>query len=165
GPGLLLTPPHPGVAARVAKRAFDIIGAALLLVILAPVLLITAAVIRREDGGPALFRQDRIGRDGETFHIVKFRTMIIDADAQLHTLLKQQRSDGTPLFKVTCDPRLTRWGPFLRRSSIDELPQLLNVLAGTMSLVGPRPQRAQEVALYSGADEHRLGVPPGLTGQ
>ncbi|MFC7464929.1 sugar transferase [Brachybacterium sp. GCM10030252] len=164
GPGLLLTPPRPGLLTRVGKRALDVLGAAALLVLLGPVLLGTALAVRREDGGPALYRQERIGLDGKPFQIYKFRTMVQDADAQLEALLREQNADGRPLFKVSADPRVTRLGAFLRRSSIDELPQLLNVLEGTMSLVGPRPQRPAEVALYDGDAEHRLGVRPGMTG-
>ena len=102
--------------------------------------------------------------DGKPFRIVKFRTMEIDADAKLFALLREQEADGTPLFKVQDDPRITRLGGFLRKYSIDELPQLFNVLAGTMSLVGPRPQRQEEVDLYTGNADHRLGVRPGMTG-
>lgn len=164
GPGLLLMPPRPGRVSRAAKRAADVLGAAVLLALLSPVLLLTALAVRREDGGAVLYRQERIGLDGRPFMIYKFRTMIAGADAQLAGLLRAQNTDGAPLFKVAADPRLTRCGSFLRRSSIDELPQLLNVLEGTMSLVGPRPQRAAEVALYDGNAEHRLGVRPGMTG-
>ncbi|GAA3287838.1 sugar transferase [Nesterenkonia halobia] len=164
GPGLLLAPPRPGMVARAAKRVFDLVGAATLLVLLAPLLLAVAVAVRRQDGGPALFRQERIGLDGVPFRIYKVRTMVQDADAQLPALLRAQDTDDRPLFKVGADPRVTRLGAFLRRSSIDELPQLLNVLDGTMSLVGPRPQRAAEVDLYAGHAAHRLGVRPGMTG-
>ena len=164
GPGLLLRPPRPGAFARFVKRSTDLAGASVLLLLFSPLLLLTALAIRREDGGPALFRQERIGLDGEPFEIVKFRTMVMNADDQLARLLREQNADGTPLFKVEKDPRVTKLGAFLRRSSIDELPQLLNVLQGDMSLVGPRPQRAQEVALYDGTAGHRLGVRPGMTG-
>lgn len=164
GPGILLAPPRPSLPARVLKRAMDVVGSALLLLLVSPVLLVTAALIRLEDRGPALYRQERIGLDGEPFRIFKFRSMAVDADARLAELLAQQDSGDTPLFKVQDDPRLTKLGPFLRRSSLDELPQLLNVLLGTMSLVGPRPQRAEEVALYDGHAPHRLGVRPGMTG-
>ncbi|GAB3179028.1 hypothetical protein GCM10027060_06080 [Nesterenkonia halophila] len=164
GPGLLLAPPRPGMMARAAKRVFDLVGAATLLVLLAPLLLAVAVAVRRQDGGPALFRQERIGLDGVPFRICKVRTMVQDADAQLPALLRAQDTDDRPLFKVGADPRVTRLGAFLRRSSIDELPQLLNVLDGTMSLVGPRPQRAAEVDLYDGHAAHRLGVRPGMTG-
>lgn len=164
GPGLLLTPPVPGLIATASKRVFDVVAGLGLLLVLSPLMLVTALLIRREDGGPALFQQERIGRDGKPFTILKFRTMLMGADEKLADLLREQNAGDAPLFKVKDDPRLTRLGPFLRRTSIDELPQLLNVVGGSMSLVGPRPQRAAEVALYSGTDEHRLGVRPGLTG-
>lgn len=164
GPGMLLAPPRPGLLGRVTKRMIDVLGSAALLVVLSPLMLATAVAVRRVDGGPVLFRQERIGLDGRSFEILKFRTMRVGADAQLSALLKEQNRDGQPLFKVAQDPRLTPIGAFLRRSSIDELPQLINVLQGTMSLVGPRPQRPAEVALYTGYDCHRLGVRPGMTG-
>lgn len=164
GPGMLLAPPRPGPVGRAAKRMIDVLGSATLLVILSPLMLATAVAVRRVDGGPVLFRQERIGLDGRSFEILKFRTMGVNADAQLPALLKEQNREGEPLFKIAQDPRLTPIGAFLRRSSIDELPQLINVLQGTMSLVGPRPQRPAEVALYTGHDCHRLGVRPGMTG-
>lgn len=163
-PVVLLGSPRPTWAQRAAKRAVDVMAAGILLVLLLPLLVVIAVAVRREDGGPALFRQERVGLNGATFTIHKFRTMRVGADAQLAALLAQQGRAHSPLFKVHDDPRLTRWGPLLRRSSLDELPQLIDVLRGSMSLVGPRPQRPAEVALYTGADGHRLGVRPGITG-
>lgn len=110
------------------------------------------------------YRQERIGRDGEPFHMMKFRSMRQGADAELSAQLADQGTDDTPLFKVEDDPRITRVGHFIRRYSIDELPQLFNVLQGSMSLVGPRPQRAAEVALYDNGADRRLRVRPGMTG-
>lgn len=164
GVSVVLTPPLPGLRTRLLKRTMDVVGSSLLLLILSPVLLGTALAIWLDDRGPVLFRQTRIGKDGEPFRILKFRSMAVDADARLQELLRAQRSEDQPLFKVQDDPRLTRVGAFIRRYSIDEFPQLFNVLGGTMSLVGPRPQRDAEVALYSGTDSHRLGVTPGMTG-
>lgn len=167
GPGatlLVLAPPSQPVAVRVLKRSQDMAGALLLLALLSPLLVAVALLIRRDDPGPVLFRQERVGLDGRPFRIWKFRTMVVDADARLAQLLRDQGREGTPLFKVEDDPRITRPGRMLRRYSIDELPQLLNVLDGSMSLVGPRPQRPAEVALYTGTAAHRLGVRPGMTG-
>lgn len=149
---------------RVAKRLADIVCSAAMLVVLAPALLLIAAAVRATSPGPALFRQARIGRNGEPFHILKFRTMYEGADAELATLLAAQGTDDRPLFKVRDDPRVTPLGRFLRKYSIDEFPQLLNVLSGSMSLVGPRPQVHAEVALYSDAAKRRLLIRPGMTG-
>lgn len=154
----------PPLRLRVSKRIFDIIGAAVLIIILAPVLAVVAMLVKRDSPGPVMFRQTRIGVEGQEFQILKFRTMVIDADAQLARLLKEQNRGDTPLFKIEADPRITRIGGVLRRFSLDELPQLFNVLGGSMSLVGPRPQRAEEVALYTPTAVQRLGVKPGMTG-
>lgn len=161
---LVLAPPVQSLRVRVLKRTVDVLGALLLLLVLSPLLVAVAWVIHRDDPGPVLFRQERVGLGGRTFRIWKFRTMCVDADARLAALLRAQGREGTPLFKVEDDPRITRPGRVLRRYSIDELPQLLNVLDGSMSLVGPRPQRPAEVALYTGHAAHRLGVRPGMTG-
>ncbi|MDO5662731.1 MAG: sugar transferase [Brachybacterium sp.] len=163
-PAMLVTSPLPGLPSRLLKRGLDLAGASTLLLLLAPLLLATAIAIRIDDRGPVLFRQERIGKDGEPFKILKFRSMRVNADAQLQELLRRQNTEGTPLFKVSDDPRITRLGSILRSTSIDELPQLLNVVGGSMSLVGPRPQRAEEVELYTGSAPHRLGVRPGMTG-
>ncbi|MGP9693478.1 sugar transferase [Brachybacterium sp. AOP25-B2-12] len=164
GVSVLVAPPLPSHWARWAKRTMDVVGSALIILALSPVLLAAAIAIKLDDRGPVKYRQVRIGKDGEPFEIYKLRTMLVDADARLQELLAAQQTAGTPLFKVKDDPRLTRVGGFMRRYSIDELPQLFNVLQGTMSLVGPRPQRAAEVAMYTGTDSHRLGVTPGMTG-
>ena len=118
----------------------------LLLLLLAPAFLATAIAIRSEGPGPIFYTQQRIGRRGRPFAMIKFRSMVRGADDQLASLLDLQGTTNRPFFKVTNDPRITRVGRFIRRHSIDELPQLLNVVAGQMSLVGPRPQRPEEVA-------------------
>ncbi|MDV8146993.1 sugar transferase [Arthrobacter sp. B10-11] len=149
---------------KVAKRAFDITIAGLLVALLAPVFITLAVLIRFTDSGPVFYRQERIGLRGTTFHMLKFRSMKVDADSQLRALLEAQGSTDKPLFKIENDPRITPLGRVLRKYSLDELPQLLNVLGGSMSLVGPRPQREGEVALYDDAAHRRLYVSPGMSG-
>lgn len=151
-------------AKRFIKRAFDLVGATVFLILLLPVFLGVAIAIRAEGPGKVIYRQDRIGRGGRTFGMFKFRSMVADADDQLATLLDLQGKSDKPLFKVNDDPRITRVGRVLRRHSIDELPQLINVLRGEMSLAGPRPQRASEVALYDDLAHRRLLVKPGMSG-
>lgn len=149
---------------KVAKRTFDLVVAGLLVVILSPILLILAILIWVTDRGPIFYRQERIGFRGTTFKMLKFRSMRVNADSELHSLLKAQGTTDTPLFKIDNDPRITPLGRILRKYSLDELPQLLNVLGGSMSLVGPRPQREGEVALYDDAAHRRLYVSPGMSG-
>ena len=163
-PLMEITVPQFDGTALVVKRLLDIITSGLLILALTPVWLVVAALVRFEDGGPVFFRQVRIGTNGEEFRIWKFRTMRVDADAELAALLAKQGTSDTPLFKVDDDPRITRIGKFLRESSIDELPQLFNVFAGSMSLVGPRPQVPKEVALYDPTAALRLRAKPGMTG-
>lgn len=151
-------------AKRFLKRTFDLFGAALFLIVLSPVFLAATIAVRVEGPGPIFYQQDRIGRGGQTFGMRKFRSMRADADDQLASLLDMQGTTETPLFKVNDDPRITKVGRFLRKHSIDELPQLINVLRGEMSLVGPRPQRAAEVALYDDIAHRRLLVKPGMSG-
>jgi exopolysaccharide biosynthesis polyprenyl glycosylphosphotransferase len=150
--------------ARALKRLFDIVGSALLIVVLSPVLLVVALLVRLSGPGSVLYWQERIGVGGATFNMFKFRSMQQNADAQLADLLAAQGRADQPLFKVENDPRITPVGHYLRKYSLDELPQLLNVLRGNMSLVGPRPQRAGEVALYDDAAHRRLYVSPGMSG-
>ena len=147
---------------RLAKAVLDRVLAALLLALLSPVLLGVALAIRLDSPGAALFRQTRIGREGRGFRVVKFRTMYVDAEARLAELAARNETDGL-LFKMTEDPRVTRLGRVLRRTSIDELPQLLNVLAGDMSLVGPRPLPVKD-SDFIGDVRRRLLVRPGITG-
>lgn len=149
---------------RFIKRAFDIVFSIVAIVVTAPVMVATAIAIRVEDAGPALYRQSRIGRAGASFGMLKFRSMVVGADDQLASLLDLQGTTDRPLHKVTGDPRLTRVGRFIRRHSLDELPQLFNVLVGSMSLVGPRPQREAEVRLYDDDAQRRLLVKPGMSG-
>ncbi len=148
---------------RVVKGGFDRAAAALALLVLAPVLLAVAAAVRFTSSGPVLYRQERVGLGGRTFTMLKFRSMVVDADRQLDALRGDNISDGL-LFKLRADPRVTPIGRLLRRLSLDELPQLLNVLGGSMSLVGPRPPLPAEVARYDTSVSRRLLVKPGLTG-
>lgn len=148
---------------RSLKRVFDVLAASCALLLLGPLFLVVAVLIKRQDGGPVFFRQERIGRNGTPFSILKFRTMVVDAEARKAALMDLNEGAG-PLFKMKHDPRITPLGAFLRRSSIDELPQLVNVLLGSMSLVGPRPGLPAEVADYENHTERRLLVRPGITG-
>ena len=145
------------------KRALDLVGAAVALVVVAPLMLAIAVAVRLDSRGPVLFVQRRVGLDGRAFAILKFRTMVAGADDDLSALVRIADLDA-PAFKLPRDPRVTRIGRLLRRTSLDELPQLLNVLRGDMSLVGPRPEQVEVVDRY--AEEHRLrlAVKPGLTG-
>jgi exopolysaccharide biosynthesis polyprenyl glycosylphosphotransferase len=145
------------------KRACDVVGAALGLLALLPLFLAVALAIKATSRGPVLFRQGRVGLRGRPFTLLKFRTMVAGADSLLGALRERNEADG-PLFKLRHDPRVTRVGAFLRRYSLDELPQLWNVLKGEMSLVGPRPPLAGEVAVYEEWQHDRLEVRPGLTG-
>ena len=148
----------------VVKRAFDIVVSATALVVLSPMLLVTAAAIRLDSRGPVVYRQARRGRGGSQFEIAKFRTMYTDAERHRDALLHLNQVDG-PLFKIKgADPRITRVGGFLRRWSLDELPQLWNVLRGEMSLVGPRPFVIHEADLITGWAQRRLDITPGITG-
>jgi exopolysaccharide biosynthesis polyprenyl glycosylphosphotransferase len=148
---------------RLVKGAVDRAAAALALLLLAPVLVGIALAVRLTSAGPVLYRQERIGLNGRSFTMLKFRSMVVDADARLAALREQNISDGL-LFKMREDPRVTPVGRWLRRLSLDELPQLLNVLNGSMSLVGPRPPLPVEVARYDSSVSRRLLVKPGLTG-
>jgi exopolysaccharide biosynthesis polyprenyl glycosylphosphotransferase len=156
---------HPGFtgARLLIKYAFDKSAALAALALAAPVLAMLAMVIRLDDGGPVLFRQTRVGKDGRTFIVYKFRTMVTDAE-QRKADLNRQLSYHRVLFKLRNDPRVTRVGAWLRRWSLDELPQLINVLAGDMSMVGPRPALPEEAARYGDHVRRRLAVKPGITG-
>lgn len=150
-------------SSQLLKRLMDIVGALAGLVALAPLLVVLAVAVKADSRGPVFFRQRRIGRRGEVFSMLKFRSMVKDADSIKAELLDRNEAKGG-LFKITDDPRITRVGRFLRRTSLDELPQLLNVLAGDMSLVGPRPLVEDEDALIEGWQRRRLAVKPGMTG-
>ena len=145
------------------RRALDVVVAAAALLLLLPVLLVIALCIRLDSPGPILFVQTRVGKHGREFPVFKFRSMFTDAEERLHTVLDANERSG-PVFKIKRDPRITRTGRWLRRCSADEVPQLLNVLRGEMSLVGPRPALPREVALYTPEQAGRLSVLPGLTG-
>jgi exopolysaccharide biosynthesis polyprenyl glycosylphosphotransferase len=162
-PLLHLDRPRSQDALRWAKRTFDVLGSATLLAFASPLIVWTAWQIKRHDGGPVLFRQTRVGRDGSFFTCLKFRSMVLDAENSLTELHSEVGYDGG-LFKMQRDPRITGPGHWIRRYSIDELPQLLNVLRGDMSLVGPRPPLPLEVDRYTLMQSRRLRVRPGLTG-
>ncbi len=149
--------------ARVAKRTLDIVGSLCGLIVFSPLLLVVALLVRLTSKGPALFVQDRCGLGGRTFRFYKFRTMVEDAEERKAELEHLNEMRG-PVFKIQKDPRITRLGAVLRKSSLDELPQLWNVLVGDMSLVGPRPPTPDEVQQYSPRHAQRLAVMPGLTG-
>jgi exopolysaccharide biosynthesis polyprenyl glycosylphosphotransferase len=146
------------------KRAVDIVAASLGIVLVSPLMLLVALAVRIDSRGPVLFRQERVGRGGRRFRIVKFRTMVPGAEERRDELLAQSIYPDRRLFKVLGDPRVTRLGAWLRRTSLDELPQLFNVLQGAMSLVGPRPPLPSEVALYEQHHYARFDVKPGITG-
>ena len=146
-----------------AKRIFDVVVSASLLVLLLPLLAVVGLVVATTSSGGAFFVQRRIGLGGSIFPMVKFRSMVADADMRVDALMDSNEGSG-PLFKLRSDPRVTSVGRFLRRTSLDELPQLVNVLAGHMSLVGPRPALPREVVQYNERERRRLFVKPGLTG-
>jgi exopolysaccharide biosynthesis polyprenyl glycosylphosphotransferase len=166
--GLAIIDVAPGSlsrGARVAKRTFDLVLATLSVVILSPVFAAAAIAVKRSSPGPVFFRQQRVGQNGRTFTMLKLRTMVVDAEQHRgdSDLVKANEVDG-PLFKMRGDPRVTRVGAFLRKSSLDELPQLLNVLRGDMSLVGPRPFIPAESSQIAGSAARRFDVRPGMTG-
>ena len=148
---------------RVVKRTFDILFSACVLVVLSPLLLLVALVVWIDDPhGSPIFFQERVGKRGKTFRMAKFRSMYVDAEDRLHELLDANEKDG-PVFKIKDDPRITRVGKLIRKTSIDELPQFWNVLVGDMSVVGPRPALPREVRQYALRDQLRLAMKPGIT--
>ena len=153
-------------ANRIVKRLFDLFGSLTLVALFSPVLLAVTVAIKVTSKGPVFFRQDRVGLNGETFRMIKFRSMVVDAEKRLDALKKERSADAgnQVLFKMRNDPRITTVGRFIRRFSIDELPQLFNVVTGEMSLVGPRPPLRSEVDLYGDDALRRLLVKPGMTG-
>lgn len=153
----------PPLTTLAIKRALDIGVAGLFLVLTSPILLVAAVLIKLDSPGPVFFRQVRVGRHGKRFTMFKLRTMVADAEQRLDDLIDLEALDE-PAFKIENDPRVTRFGRFLRRTSIDEIPQFINVLRGEMSLVGPRPEEEAVVALYDERQRERLLVKPGLTG-
>lgn len=162
-PLIHVSTPNLGTGQRLLKRAFDLAGAGFLIVVVSPILAIVAAVVRLDSTGPILFKQVRVGAGGAHFKMFKFRSMVVDAEARLDDLRAQSEGNGV-MFKLKSDPRITRSGRLLRRYSLDELPQLFNVLNGSMSLVGPRPPLPSEVEQYQSHVHRRLMVRPGLTG-
>jgi len=148
---------------RIAKRVLDVVVASAGLVLLAPLMLLIAIAIKLDSPGPVLFRQVRIGKGGKPFWFIKFRSMVKNAEQIKRDLIPKNEVRGGPVFKMRNDPRVTRVGRFLRRYSLDELPQLIHVLHGEMSLVGPRPPLPSEVASYGEWEMRRLSVTPGLT--
>lgn len=147
----------------VAKRVFDLVTSTIALLITAPVLVVSAIAIKVTSPGPIFFRQERVGRDGEPFDVIKLRTMVVDAEDRLDEVMDRNESDG-PLFKIKDDPRITSVGRILRKLSIDELPQLWNVIRGEMSLIGPRPALPREIDGWGEELHERLRVRPGMTG-
>ena len=155
--------PHYAGGKHVAKRVMDVILAGAALLVLLPLLLVLGIIVRLDSPGPALFFQERVGRNGESFKMLKFRSMVVNAEEQLEKL--QERNEGAGvLFKIANDPRVTKSGTWLRKYSLDELPQFWNVLVGDMSLVGPRPPLHKEVAEYEKPAHRRLLIKPGITG-
>jgi exopolysaccharide biosynthesis polyprenyl glycosylphosphotransferase len=148
---------------QVAKRLFDLVVSGILIMVSSPLMLVLALVVKLDSAGPVLFRQERVGIEGAPFRMLKFRSMVVDAEERLQTLADQNQGNGV-LFKIKEDPRVTRVGRTLRKFSLDELPQLFNIFAGSMSLVGPRPPLPSEVEAYEHDVRRRLLVKPGLTG-
>jgi len=149
---------------RALKRGIDIVASGIALVLLSPVYALTALLIKIEDRGPVFFKQERIGFRGTSFHMWKFRSMVVDADKVKDQLLREnQHGDAAVTFKMKRDPRITRIGRFIRKYSVDELPQFWNVFRGEMSIVGPRPCIPREVVMYTLEDRARLLAKPGLT--
>jgi lipopolysaccharide/colanic/teichoic acid biosynthesis glycosyltransferase len=146
-----------------AKRAFDIVVSSTALLCLLPLFGLISLLIKIEDGGPVMFAQTRVGKGGRLFAMYKFRSMCLNAEEKIKTLLAANQHAQGITFKIKKDPRITRVGKWLRKFSLDELPQFYNVLNGTMSIVGPRPPIPREVAQYSMADRRRLTVTPGIT--
>jgi exopolysaccharide biosynthesis polyprenyl glycosylphosphotransferase len=161
---LSLRPSRLSGPQAVAKRTFDIVVGTIIMVITAPLWMVIGVLIKATSRGPVLYTSERVGRDGRLFMMYKFRTMIRGADLLLPQLLDKNEFAGGVLFKLKNDPRVTKVGGWLRRWSLDELPQIWNVLTGDMSLVGPRPPTPREVAQYDHWHLQRLEAPPGITG-
>ena len=159
----LFVPPAKPVSYLACKRALDVAVSLGMLLLLAPLLLLTALIIKLQDRGPVLFAQTRVGKGGRQFQFFKFRSMAVDAEARLAKVMAEHGTEDALRFKLKRDPRITTFGRIIRKLSIDELPQLFNVLRGDMSLVGPRPPVPREVAEYDGYERRRLAVEQGLT--
>ena len=147
-PEKVYTPPKRKPGYEFFKRFFDIFLCVFALIVLSPVLLVIAILIKCEDGGPVFFKQTRLTKGCKEFGMYKFRSMCVDAEAKLEALMDQNEMEG-PAFKIENDPRITKIGKFIRKTSIDELPQLLNIIKGDMSIIGPRPPLPREVAEYT----------------
>ncbi|MDB6055373.1 MAG: epsL 1 [Verrucomicrobiales bacterium] len=150
-------------ATLAVKRFFDVLASLMFILVFSPIFILLALLVKLEDGGPVIFAQRRVGKDGKEFKMFKFRSMCVDAEAKMKELLaKNQHTEGIT-FKMKDDPRITKVGKWLRKLSLDEFPQFFNVLKGDMSLVGPRPPVPREVALYTLQDRRRLLAKPGIT--
>lgn len=147
----------------VLKRMFDVVSSGIMIILFTPLFLLIGFLIKLEDRGPVFFVQRRVGRNGREFNMFKYRSMCVDAEAKIRELMEKNQHAQGVTFKMKDDPRITRVGKWLRKLSLDELPQLFNVFIGDMSLVGPRPPIPREVALYTQADRRRLAVTPGIT--
>lgn len=154
-------PPAPKPVYDVCKRIFDLVMSVFALIVLSPVFLITAIAIKREDGGAVIFKQTRLTKGGREFEMYKFRSMCVDAEEKLKDLLDKNEVKG-PAFKIEDDPRITKVGKIIRKTSIDELPQLVNIIKGDMTIIGPRPPLPREVEQYTPYQMHRLDVKTGL---
>lgn len=155
------TPPATKPGYEICKRIFDVIMCTFALIVLSPVFLVVAIAIKLEDGGEIIYKQTRLTKGGREFEMYKFRSMCPNAHEKLEELLKYNEMEG-PAFKMENDPRITKVGKFIRKTSIDELPQLVNILKGEMSIIGPRPPLPREVAQYTPYQMHRLDVITGL---
>lgn len=149
---------------QIIKRGMDIVGSLLALVILAPLFVIIAVVVRLEDGGKAFYKHKRIGKDGKTIYLYKFRSMVVNAAEVFENFTKEQKEEYEKFFKLENDPRITRVGNILRKTSLDELPQLVNILKGDMSFIGPRPVVEKELEKFGENRDKLLSIKPGLTG-
>lgn len=154
-------PPAPKPGYEICKRIFDLVMSTLALIVFSPVFLVVAIAIKLEDGGEVFYKQIRLTKGGREFKMYKFRSMCIGAEEMLDDLMHLNEMSG-PAFKITADPRITKVGRFIRNTSIDELPQLINIIKGDMSIVGPRPPLPREVAQYTPYQLHRLDVKTGL---
>ncbi|MDO4685801.1 MAG: sugar transferase, partial [Corynebacterium sp.] len=165
GPRTVLSIERPRIHAANGhlKRTFDVVFSTITLMLVSPIMIATALAIKLEDGGPVFYKSERIGKKGEPYYVWKFRSMCLDAEDKIKDLIEANGGQSL-LFKMKDDPRVTRVGKFIRKYSIDELPQFFNTLQGTMSVVGPRPQVQREVDEYDSDMYMRLEVPPGITG-
>ena len=161
-PEKVYTPPKKKPVYEFFKRFFDIVLCVFALIMLSPLFLVIAILIKSEDGGPVFFKQTRLTKGRKEFGMYKFRSMCVDAEAKLASLMDRNEVNG-PAFKIEDDPRITKIGKFIRKTSIDELPQLINIIKGEMSIIGPRPPLPREVAEYTEYQLHRLDVKTGLS--